>query len=247
MTATSIDRRSWPILIHRVKEDIAWLPVIVGAFFAFVLLVTFVVSTFREITVSGWDIAAQIPRWYAGGVGVYLTAVYLPLYIAHGQTRRSIARQLAVFAGGFVVVFAGLIGLGYALEHLIYQAAGWPQTLTTDHLFTSSLDYWLIVIEFTGMLAVWVAGGAMLGAGFYRNPAIGLLLIPVALVMAAVVEAAYGPSMFDGISALVGALGTTVTQTTPAVAAATSAALVVVALAVTWPLVRDMPMRSKPN
>ncbi len=247
MTAATIDRRSWPILTHRVKEDVAWLPVIVGAFFTFVLTATFVVSLYRDIAVSGWDIATQIPRWYAGGVGVYLTAVYLPLYIAHGNTRRNICRQLAVFAAAFVIVFAGLIALGYVLEHLIYQAAGWPQALTADHLFTDPLDYWMIVVEFTGMLSVWVAGGAMLGAAFYRNPAVGLLLVPVALVMAAIVEAAYGPSMFDGIGALVGILGVTVTQTTPAGAAATSAVLVAVALAVTWPMVRDMPMRPRPN
>ncbi len=230
--------------MHRLREDVAWPPVLAGGFFAFVLTTTFVVWLIRgDVTVSGWDIANQIPRWYAGAVGVYLTAVYLPLYVAHGHTRRDVARQSSVF----VVVLAGLVALGYAIERVIYQAVGWNQALSADHLFTSSLDHWLIIAEFVGVLAVWVVGGAMLGAGFYRNPAIGLALVPVALVMAAAVEAAHGPGMFDGISALLGLVGITVAQTTPAGAAATSAILIAGSLAVTWLLVRDMPLRPRPD
>lgn len=247
MTTATRNRRAWPILTQRLREDVGWLPMIVGAFFVFVLIVTFVVSLYRDVSVSGWDIGSQIPRWYAGGVGVYLAAVYLPLYVAHGHTRRNISRQLATFAVVFVVVFAGLIGLGYAIEHLIYDAAGWTQQLTADHLFTSPLAYWTIVFEFGGVLGVWVVGGAMLGAGFYRKPALGLVLIPVALVMAAATEAAYGPGMFDGISALLALFGVTVAQTTPVGAAATSTVLIAGALAVTWALVRDLPLRTKAN
>lgn len=247
MTTVTTDRPSWPIFTQRIKEDTAWLPAIVGAVLVFTVAATFVVSLYREIGVSGWDVATQIARWYAGAIGVYLTAVYLPLYIAHGHTRRNIARQLAVFAGVFVIVFAGLIALGYTFEYLIYNAAGWTQAISVDHLFAQPTDYWLIVLEFAGILGVWVIGGAMLGAGMYRNPATGFVLIPLAVVMAAAVEAAYGPGMFDGVSALLALIGVTVAQTTPAGAAATSAALILVAAAVTWAFVRDMPMRSKPN
>lgn len=235
-------RSNWLILRRWIRTDIAWLPVLAAGFFAAVLLLTFIVSRYRDIAVSGWDIAAQIPRWFIGGVGVYLTAVYVPLYIAHGHTRRAAARQLAVVAVLYTVVTAGLMALGYALEGFIYQAAGWTHELTADHLFGSSLassgDYWLAVFEFTGVLLVWMVGGAMLGAGFYRNPAIGLGLIPVALVMASVTEAVFGPSMFDGISALLGLVGITATQTS---------AVVAVAASITWLLVRDIPMRSKAN
>ncbi len=116
--------------------------------------ILFVVASFRPIDVSGWEIASQPPRWFVAAMGVYLTAVYLPLYIAHGFTRRESARQLAVAAAGTVVLLAALMTLGYAIERVVYRRAGWPQVLLQSHLFDHPNDDPLILLEFLLLFTV---------------------------------------------------------------------------------------------
>ena len=153
MTITS-DSDRWVLARHRLRDDALGGLMLWGGFTLVVFAILFVVASFRPIDVSGWEIASQPPRWFVAAMGVYLTAVYLPLYIAHGFTRRESARQLALAAAGTVVLLAALMTLGYAIERVVYRRAGWPQVLLQSHLFDHPNDDPLILLEFLLLFTV---------------------------------------------------------------------------------------------
>ncbi|HEX2052639.1 MAG TPA: hypothetical protein VHJ78_02790 [Actinomycetota bacterium] len=242
---TGNDRMS--ITRHRISIEgrgtfVLWIP--------FVLLaaaVTGLIATFSEITTSGWEKWTQLPRWYAGAIGFYMTWMYLPVYIAHGRTRREFVRE----APGAIIVLSGilaaLVAAGFAIEAVAYRAAGWPQTLTSTHLFSSPTDFALILVEYWLAFLVWIVAGTFLGAAFYRQPGFGLLLVPVALMLVTVMEAALGD---DGtISALPPVIQ--LFDLTPQGASlfralGTAAVCTVIGYGLTWSLARELPMRRKP-
>lgn len=237
----------WTLARHRLRDD-AWGVLLIWAgFTAFMFAVILTVSALRSIEVSGWEIGSQLARWFAGGVGVYATAVYLPLYIAHGYTRREAARQLPVASVGTILLLAALMTAGYGIERLVYTAAGWPQTLEQQHLFTSPDQYGLILVEFTLLLAVWAAAGALAGAAFYRGPGPGALFAPVVLVLVGVTEAVLNPGFFELITGFLALLMLQPEALSNTAAAAVALACLAAALPVTWLLVRDLPLRNRPT
>lgn len=163
---TSTPQRVRAILRQRVAADVFGLPVVWGLLVAGVALLVGGVALFRPgtIDVSGWEQAAQLARWYAGAVGVYVTAVYLPLYVAHGYTRREFAAQAPAFIAAWAAAFALLMTAGFALETLAYRVFGWTQALTGTHLYASPTEYPLVFTEFLLVGPAWTVGGAMLGA-----------------------------------------------------------------------------------
>ncbi len=243
-TPTAVTDR-WVLARHRLGDD-AWGVVLLWAGFAvFVFAMIFAVAAFRPIEVSGWETASQIPRWFAGGVGVYLTAVYLPLYIAHGFTRREIARQQFVATLGTLLVMSALMTLGYAIERAVYAVAGWPQALTQSHLFDSATSYSLVFLEFLLLFTVWTAAGAFAGAAIYRNPLNWWFAIPVAIAMIGVSEAALNPGFFEVVTSLTGWLGLTPGGVSVAASVAIVTGCLTVSLPSTWWLVRDLPLRNQ--
>lgn len=242
MTALTTDR--WRLARHRLRADAAattWLWAIVLVATHLIVLVVFAVR--GSIEVSGWEVASQLARWYAGGLGVYLAAVYLPLYVAHGYTRREIARQLPVAAVGTVLLLAVLMTVGYAVERAVYAVAGWPQVLGQEHLFDSVTAYPVVTAEFLVLFLVWTAAGAMVGAAIYRQPGAGIVAIPAGVVVVAAVEAVANPVVFDVAGMLGRLVGVDVAPTTIGMAVLVAAACLAVTLPVTWLVVRDVPMR----
>ncbi|MEX0789166.1 MAG: hypothetical protein WD178_00150, partial [Actinomycetota bacterium] len=177
---------------HRIKIDVPGSVWLWGLFVLFVAAVMGAVAFFTEISTSGWEKATQLPRWYAGAIGVYMTALYLPVYIAHGRTRRKFLRQTPAAIAVNTTVLAALMTAGFAIEYAAYRLAGWPQTLSSTHLFNSPTEYGLVFVEFWLAFVVWMIAGALLGASFYRNPGLGFLMLPVALLAVALVEGSLG-------------------------------------------------------
>jgi hypothetical protein len=241
--------RTWIIARHRLRIDIP------ATVFLWVLLagvmaaVVGVVSIPLTIRVSGWEQGSQIARWFAGGTGVYLTYYHLPLYVAHGYTRREFAAQTPVVVAAFSGVLALLMSIGYQLEGLVYRVADWPQALTRSHLFDSPDQFWLVLAEFGLVFLLWTVAGALVGAGFYRNGGLGLLLILVALVMVGVVEYAVGdgigPMPFGFLDGLLRPLSGIDARSVPDATAICAGALAV-GLTLTWAIIRNLPVRSKP-
>lgn len=238
------------VLRHRLRVDGLGVPIIGGGFLLSVLLLTGTVSMFTDIRISGWGVGTQLVRWFVGAIGVYLTAIYLPLYVAHGRTRRDTAVDSALFAGIYVALVAVLVAVGFAIEGLVYRIADWPQTLDHVHLFDAPDQYHLVLLEFAVVLAVWVAAGAMLGAGFYRHGGLGMALIPVGLAAVPVTEAGTGPGtagpfFYGSPPPLLDAVGLSSGPASPLAAVVTSLLVCAVLGAVTWPIVRDVPIRPK--
>ncbi|MGH3392096.1 MAG: hypothetical protein ACRDOO_24750, partial [Actinomadura sp.] len=100
-----------------------------AGYFVVVTAITVGIAVFGTLSQSVWEQATQLPRWYALFVGVALVREYLPLYIAHGQTRRQFAAQAAVTVALLAPFLSVLLVVGYLLEKVLYGLAGWPQTL----------------------------------------------------------------------------------------------------------------------
>lgn len=178
---------------------------------------------------------------------MYATAVFLPLFVAHGYTRREYTAQVPFFLVAFAVAFSLSMTLGYALEGLIYGWLGWEQGLTNQHLYATPDEYGLVLMEFVMVGAIWSVVGAALGGAFYRRPALGMVLVPIGIVMIAMVELAAGPGYAGPLTAVTGLpiVGDIFGTPTASVAAVLSFASFLAALALMWAIVKEMPIRTK--
>ena len=104
-----------------------WVP-----YFVVVTAITIAINVFGTVSTSMWDPATQIIRWFAFGIGAWMVYVYLPVYIAHGVTRRTYAVKALGFTVAFSTLLAALTTLGFAAERIIYDIGGWPQELSSD-------------------------------------------------------------------------------------------------------------------
>lgn len=205
---------------------------------------------------SVWEKSTQPPRWFAAIWGVYQTAVYLPLFIAHGYTRREFAGQVLRVAPVYGVALATLITVGFALEWPVYGLLGWPHVLDETHLlFETPTQLPLILVHYALVFCSWIAVGAAVGAAFYRYRQRALLAVPAALAALVLIESALGSG--SAWLWLLGAIGIPPpgrlpqadAEPTLAIPTAIAAYVPVVAagLWATWLLIRDLPMRTKHN
>lgn len=240
----SVGGDRWLVLRHRLRIDGTAALILGAGFFLAVTALTVVVSVVaNEIRISGWEVGIHLVRWFVGGMGVYLTAVYLPLYVVHGRTRAEVARQMAVFGVLYVVLVATLVTVGFALEGLVYRLADWPQALESSHLFDAPDQYHLILLEHTLLFGAWLAGGALLGAAFYRSGVLGGAMIPLALGAVAVSEGFLGPGEFGPPPPLLELAGLGLEATEPALATVATMACIAALGVGTWLVVRDVPIR----
>jgi hypothetical protein len=68
-----------------------------AVFAAAVVALTFALDLRVDLDRSVWDPAVSVARWFALGYGVYLVNRLLPVFVAHGRTRREFAASIAVF------------------------------------------------------------------------------------------------------------------------------------------------------
>ena len=239
-------RRSWTVARHRMRVDGVGVLMLWAGFVVAVGVLLLVVAGLGTVTISAWEQATQVPRWFAGAMGVYLTAVYLPLYIAHGETRRDVAVQSSVFAVAYAAILSVLMAAGYGIETLVYGLADWPQVLQGDHLYGAPDQYPMILLQYWLVFLVWMAGGALLGGAFYRRGGLGLLMLPVALLMALVVEVALGAQAFGPLPPpVVERLPVAIVPDTLVGAVGACLAVAAVGAALTWAVVRDLPVRNR--
>ncbi|MEU4537026.1 hypothetical protein AB0G15_19370 [Streptosporangium sp. NPDC023825] len=213
-----------------------------AGFYVLIVLITVGVTMFGTLDISVWEAATQLPRWLVLFIGVSLMREFLPLYIAHGQTRRQFGAQAAVTVTLYAPAFSALITLGYLLEALLYNLLDRPQTLMNTHLFSSPTQVPLIFAEYLVQGLAWVVAGALMGAAFYRWQAGGLLSLPFGVALVVLGESAIGGNL--RLPFFTSALGF---DLTPSVTTALGAGLacLLLGLAMTWPLIRDVPLRNR--
>ncbi|GGM68799.1 hypothetical protein GCM10011609_00650 [Lentzea pudingi] len=200
---------------------------VAGGAFAFVVALTFVVSIFRDVEISAWNVvASQIGPWFLLFIGVYAIHNTLPIAIAHGRTRR----EFLVAASGFSVVLALVMTvaewLGFLVEGGIYSLMDWS---AGEH----GTQY-----AYFQMYLVWVAVGMLCAAAFDRFGAGGIFVLPVAFAFVVITRVQIPGSgdfpFFRNVPSVLGS-GWHVL----------SVAAFLVALAGTWAIARDMPVRQR--
>jgi hypothetical protein len=225
MTDRADDR--WAIARLLLATHLPFLALCWAVFAAAVLALALALSLRVDLDRSVWDSAVSVVRWFALGYGVYFVNRLLPVYVAHGRTRREFATSLAVFLLVASAMVAALLVLGLALEGLLYRAMDWPHEVDIERLYDAAGQYPLVFVSYWALLLTWATMGLLLGAGFYRSNGGELVAIALALAMVVVTGFAIG---FDGL---------------PFLGSVVDLASLLPGAAVTWALVRDIPIRNR--
>lgn len=228
--------RSWSIARFPEPGMLAFVVLLWVGYFAVVLAITVAIAIFGTVTESAWEKATQLPRWFAFGIGIWLTGVYLRLYVAHGRTRREFIWRASVYMVVFATALAALTTLGYLLEMVVYRLAGWPQTLSWDHVFTSAGQVVPILAAYLLTFLVWTVAGALIAASFHRLYWFGLVItVPLGLLLVGTIEVAVGSRYLGPLTFI--AIGS---ATSFSVASVLGVGGFLLGLAATWALVRNM-------
>jgi hypothetical protein len=233
------DGRTWTLWRLLFSTQLPFLLLCTAVFAGAVLVLTLGIDLRVTITDSVWDPAVSVVRWFALGYGLYLINHPLPLYVAAGRTRREFAASVALFVAGAGAVLAALLTAGFALEGLLYRAMGWTQRVEPERLYDGPGQFPLVFVSYWAMLLIWTAIGLLLAAGFYRSGGGELLAVLVGLAM--VVVTGYGIG-FNGLP-FVGAV-VDVADVPLAGTLGLCLAGLLPGAAVTWALVRDIPIRN---
>jgi hypothetical protein len=210
---------------HLATALTAFSAMVAGGAFAFVVALTFVVSVFRDVEISAWNVAAaQVGPWFLLFVGVYAIHNMLPIAVAHGRTRREFLLAASAFSLVLAVAMTVVEWLGFLVEGGIYALMDWN---AGEH--GSPQAFFL-------MYLVWFTTGMLCAAAFDRYGTGGIFVLPVALVLV-VVPRVHLPEAGDlpflrNVPSFLGEGWHLV-----------SLAAFLVALAGTWVIARDLPVR----
>jgi hypothetical protein len=232
--------RTWGFPRQLLEDHLALALMLWAGFVVVVAGITLGIAWLGTVTGSVWEPATSVVPWYVAFMSGYVLFQVMPLYISHGRTRHDTAIEMVVFVVIFAATAALLVCLGFLLERGFYAIAGWPLDFSDDRLFSSHLDLLPMLIENLLVMLTWAASGALVGAAVYRSPDTGWLsLAPAALFV----------SLSGGFSA--GFMGV-LARIIPAfdasslpLATVVSLSGFLVALWLTWYIVRDVPLRSK--
>ena len=180
------DDRTWTIARLLFATHLPFLLVCWVVFAAAVLVLTIGIDLRTTISWSVWDPAASFVRWFAFGYGLYFINRMLPVYVAHGRTRREFAGSMALFVLVAAAVVAALLTVGFVLEAALYRFMEWPHRIEPERLFDAPDQYPLVFLSYWAMLVIWMTTGLLLAAGFYRSGGNELVVIVLALAMVVV-------------------------------------------------------------
>lgn len=212
------------------------------AFVVVVMAVALGIHVFGDLGRSVWEQAGQVPRWFALFVGIALIMEFLPLYIAHGQTRRQFGAQAAVTAVLYVPFLAALMTAGFLLESVLYRLIDRPQALDRVHLYAEPAQVPLVFLEYVVDYLAWISAGTLMGAGFYRWRSGGVLTVPLGVGIVVLGMSAIGTEFRMPLSSF--ALGLDL-QRGPLLTLGLGLAAFAAGLAVTWAIIRDVPLRNQ--
>lgn len=223
-----------------LAANIVFALMLAAGFVAVVAVVGTAIAVFTDLDQSVWEQAMQVPRWFVLFAGVSLIREFMPMYLANGQTRRQFAAQAAVAVVLFAPFMSVLAVLGYLGEMGIYHLAAIPHELADAHLFADPGQLHMVFLEYTVEFLIWMAAGAFMGAGFYRWESNGIFTVPIGVAMI-VLGGLSGldlrlPFLWDDL----GLAG----EPSALIASAGGALITAAGLALTWGIVRDVPLRT---
>ncbi|GAA4892653.1 hypothetical protein LX16_1978 [Stackebrandtia albiflava] len=93
---------------------------------AFIVIASIVLSVADEPS-SVWQGARWIPQYFVLFLGTMLSARFLPVYIAHGVTRRRFDAAAFAVVLGTAVGYAAIMQIGFLVERLVFRWSGGTQ------------------------------------------------------------------------------------------------------------------------
>jgi hypothetical protein len=173
MQAVQRQERTWrfPGMVLKGQLEFALLVWAAASVFSNVLVA--VVANFRSIEISAWEVAAGIAPWFVAFMSGWVMFVLVPMFVANGRTRRDSFIEWGILAVIYPIGAAVLTAIGYLIEHLVYELAGWNGQIDDNHWFSSRTDVGMIVLEFLFMFLVWTMVGGFVGAALYRSADLG--------------------------------------------------------------------------
>jgi hypothetical protein len=192
-------------------------------------------SGFGTSTVDSslWQAVGSLVRWVVLVGGVIVTRSYVPLYVAHGVSRRHVLRGTAPVLLGLTVVLGVATAVGFAVEGLIFGALGWEHRLPDESnrfLYDSPDQYGLIVVGTAAAYLGYLVTGAIAGSAFSRWGPAGAFLLPVAVLPVSVAELSAGGGWAAEVSGIDIGLPAPTALAVTALACAAGAAVVAVIL-----------------
>lgn len=229
-----------PAVVRTMLRGQRWLALIALLLPVAATALTLLVRTFTDgVDTSAWEFGGTSVRWMLFALGVAVTPLYLPTYVAHGVTRRRFTVAAALAGGGLAVAAAAYLAAGLLVERVLLAAAGagGPQ-LAGPHLFGSTSQVHLIVAEYGVVNLAYLVAGWLVGSVYYRyGGRRGTLLAPLALLPLAGVEV-----LINMVDDLAGLLGPASRAAAP-LAACLGLAVVAAGLLAVRAVLRDVPVR----
>lgn len=233
--------RTWRFPRLIIEDHIVLAAMIWAGFMVTVIGVAVGIDYFSEVSGSVLVNAANFASWYIAFLTGYVMYQNVPMFIAHGRTRRDTAIEAVMFMVIFAVAGALLITAGYLLEYVVYGIAGWPRDMSGSHLFSTHTEVLAIFWEYWLTFLVWAAAGGFAGAAFYRYDGGGwLALIPAGLLVS-LAGVNSGPTFMGFVFRWL----PSVEITSVPLFTALATVCFLTGLALTWPIIRDMPIRNR--
>lgn len=236
--------RRFPHVPRRMIFDYsAFAAIVVGPALVAVMVLTLVVSFWRPIEASGWDLSQQLANWFVLGTMAHVGTREFWLYVTHGQTRRNFFGEVSIFLVVFALVIALFYAVGFWIEAPFYRLMNWPQAAHEPTLYTDVLASHMVVLESWLTYLLWGAAGLFIGVAFYRNGLLGALAIGSGLVAAQAATLALGQD-----AGPVGALirgGALPSEPDLVVAALSHIACAAALMGLAWLVMRDAPIHSR--
>jgi hypothetical protein len=243
MTVSSDRQRTWRFPRPMLRGHIAFGSLMWAGLVVVSLAIAAAFAWFTEVPGSIWEDSSQVAAWYVGGVSGYIAYQTVPMLIAHGRTRRDSAIEMVIFMAVFAAVAAVLVAAGYLIEYVMFGVAGWPRDLSGEYPFSSQLDTGMVFIQSWLTFLVWAASGALVGGAIYRYRDNGwLALIPASILVGAI--GIFTQSYRGPVGFLIDRFPSVETPSLP-LAMTTAIACFLIALALTWPILRDLPIRTR--
>lgn len=147
-----------------------------------VALVLAIVGRYTEVSSSGMAYTHHATLWFPFSLGVIVTAMYLPVHVANGMTRRSFARA-ALVAGAGLGVGNALVATGaLLLEERIYAGLGWVHGVAEGSETVFADGVLLYLLNLALLFSAGQLSGLLIGLTYYRAGGwIGTLALPLGL------------------------------------------------------------------
>ena len=126
-----------------------------------------VISTVGEVNNSIVAFARQGAVWFPFSVLIAITAAYLPVHVAAGLTRRSLALGSLIAAVGTAVVYSAVYCGLLLVERAVFGAFGW-QWRILDDVPLASTDMTTMLVSTVLLLVAANVSGLLVGISYQR-------------------------------------------------------------------------------